>query len=94
MSASTREIERERFRPDLFYRLAVLSITVPPLRQRGEDIPALVQELLSKACERMGLTQSPVIGSATMEAFLNYDWPGNVGELQNVPERAAVLSDR
>ncbi|MEW6529980.1 MAG: sigma 54-interacting transcriptional regulator [Thermodesulfobacteriota bacterium] len=89
-----KEIERQRFRLDLFYRLAVLTIAVPPLRQRREDIPALVQELLAGVGERMGLTGTPAISSEAMEALLEYDWPGNVRELQNVLERATILCDR
>ncbi|MEW6111597.1 MAG: sigma 54-interacting transcriptional regulator [Thermodesulfobacteriota bacterium] len=89
-----KEIEGNRFRLDLFYRLAVLTITVPPLRQRREDIPTLVQELLVSVSERMGLMETPAISSAAIEALLRYDWPGNVRELQNVLERAMILCDR
>lgn len=89
-----KEIERERFRLDLFYRLAVLTITVPPLRQRTDDLPALVRELLLKVGERMGLLSQPVVDSAAMDALVEYDWPGNVRELQNALERALILCDR
>jgi len=89
-----KEIERERFRLDLFYRLAVLTIAVPPLRQRRDDIPTLVPELLAAVSEKMGLMKTPTVGSAAMEALLQYSWPGNVRELQNVLERAIILCDR
>jgi PAS domain S-box-containing protein len=89
-----KEIERERFRLDLFYRLAVLTITVPPLRRRSDDIPSLVEELLSRLGERMGLAKLPKVDSAAMAALLEYDWPGNIRELQNVLERALILCDR
>lgn len=89
-----KEIERERFRLDLFYRLAVLTITVPPLRQRVDDIPGLVRELLSRVGERMGLVTLPTVDSAAMDALVEYDWPGNIRELQNVLERALILCDR
>jgi len=89
-----KEIERERFRLDLFYRLAVLTIAVPPLRQRRDDVPTLVPELLAAVGERMGLVTPPAVGSAAMDALLRYHWPGNVRELQNVLERAVILCDR
>ncbi len=98
LSATNRDLEKEvesgRFRGDLFYRLAVLTIAVPPLRERIEDIPNLAQESLLRVGERMGLTELPVIASAAMEALMKYDWPGNVRELQNVLERAIILCDR
>ncbi|AFM23540.1 sigma-54-dependent Fis family transcriptional regulator [Desulfomonile tiedjei] len=89
-----KEIEKERFRLDLFYRLAVLTITVPPLRERMEDLPRLARELLSRAGERMGLTNLPSLDNAAMSALLDYNWPGNIRELQNVLERALILCDR
>ncbi len=98
LAATNRDLPKElgigHFRQDLFYRLAVLTITIPPLRQRSEDIPDLVQELLLRVGERMGLAELPVIASAPMEAMLRYHWPGNVRELQNVLERAVILCDR
>jgi PAS domain S-box-containing protein len=89
-----KEIKRERFRLDLFYRLAVVTITVPPLRQRREDVPTLVQELLVSVGERMGLMSLPTVDFAAMDALLAYDWPGNIRELQNRLERALILCDR
>jgi len=72
----------------------VLTITVPPLRQRVDDIPGLVRELLSRVGERMGLVTLPTVDSAAMDALVKYDWPGNIRELQNVLERALILCDR
>jgi len=87
-----RQLVREgKFREDLFYRLNVITIDLPPLRQRKEDIPLLVEFFLRKYAEE---NQRPV-RSVTPEAFrplLNYSWPGNVRELENVVERAVVLS--
>jgi PAS domain S-box-containing protein len=84
-------VARGEFRLDLFYRLNVLPIDVPPLRVRKEDIPLLVAAYLSKlgkrlGCDVRGITQS------SMDGLLAYDWPGNVRELQNVIERAAILA--
>src|SRR5437870_5559649 len=87
-----RQLVREgKFREDLFYRLNVISIDLPPLRQRKEDIPLLVEFFLRKYAEE---NQRPA-RIVTPEAFrplLNYAWPGNVRELENVVERAVVLS--
>jgi DNA-binding NtrC family response regulator len=84
------EIETGRFREDLFYRINVISILLPPLRERRDDIPLLVEALLSNHMARTGLA-----GSVTEEALTllqMYEWPGNVRELENVLERALVLS--
>jgi len=75
------------FRPDLYYRLSVLRVTLPPLRQRREDIPALVAELL----RRRGLEPGAVEGPS-LDALTGYGWPGNVRELRNVIDRAVALS--
>ena len=79
------------FRDDLFYRLNVINICLPPLRERKEDIPHLVEHFLKKFGEensRLGLQFSP----AAMKAVMDYDWPGNVRELENAVERAVVLA--
>ena len=86
------EVAEGRFREDLFYRLNVIEIRVPPLRERRADIPALARELLSSIAERHG-TQSPTLSRTAEEALYAYDFPGNVRELENVLERAAALSD-
>jgi DNA-binding NtrC family response regulator len=85
------EIEAGRFREDLYYRLNVVTIYLPPLRERREDIPLLVGHFLKIYNER-NLRHVPHVEPAAMEALVNYDWPGNVRELQNYVERAVVLA--
>ena len=80
------------FREDLFYRLDVLSITVPPLRERKDDIPLLVDHFVEKF-NRHNQKQIHGVHPKTMGAFLRYHWPGNVRQLENCIERAAVLAD-
>jgi len=87
------EVEAGRFRHDLFYRLNVISVVVPPLRERREDIPVLVREIILRLRTEMQLPSIPEIDTATMNALMNYHWPGNVRELRNVLERAFMLSD-
>ena len=84
-------IREGKFREDLFYRLNVFPITVPPLRERQEDIPPLVWHFLDLLCQRMGRSIETV-HSATMDAFKTYYWPGNVRELRNVIERFLITS--
>ena len=84
-------IRDEKFREDLFYRLNVFPIEIPPLRERREDIPLLVNYFVSKFSRRMG-RQITSIPKATMEALTNNPWPGNVRELANFIERAVILS--
>jgi len=79
------------FRPDLFYRLNVMSIELPPLRQRREDIPLLAAHFLHKHCERMGRDR-PALAAPVVDAFNNYHWPGNVRELENAVQRALALT--
>jgi two-component system, NtrC family, response regulator AtoC len=86
------EVQAGRFREDLFYRLNVLPITVPPLRHRKEDIPILVQEMVERIQGELQLPAVSPIDSRMMQAFMQYDWPGNVRELRNVLERALMLS--
>jgi transcriptional regulator with PAS, ATPase and Fis domain len=96
IAATNRNLEQEvkegRFRQDLFYRLNVLRIEVPPLRERSEDIPMLVQELLLKLRNEGQVYQNPVIGPEVVNSLKKYHWPGNVRELRNVLERALILS--
>ncbi|RKY19922.1 MAG: hydrogenase [Planctomycetota bacterium] len=89
------EVDAGRFREDLYYRLAVFPLEVPPLRQRRGDIPALAQHVLKLVASRRN-GPSPVLRKRDVAALVAYDWPGNVRELQNVIERAAILgsSDR
>jgi formate hydrogenlyase transcriptional activator len=84
-------VEQRRFRADLYYRLNVFPITLPPLRERGEDIPLLVAHFAREFCERHGRTID-FIPDDVMEALIRHDWPGNVRELQNVIERAVILT--
>jgi formate hydrogenlyase transcriptional activator len=83
--------EEGKFRSDLFYRLHVFPLTVPPLRDRREDIPILVRHYVDKYARRMN-RRIETIPSHAMEVFANYSWPGNVRELQNFIERAVILS--
>ena len=85
------ETEAGRFREDLYYRLNVVTICLPPLRERREDIPALVGHFLKLYSEE-NFRQPPRIEPAAMQALLDYSWPGNVRELQNYIERAVVLA--
>jgi len=84
-------VMEQKFRSDLFYRLNVFPIRVPPLRERREDIPILVSYFVSKFARHMN-KRIESITSETMSALCNYRWPGNIRELQNVLERAVILS--
>lgn len=87
----SRLVEEKTFRMDLFYRLNVFPITLPPLRARSEDIPRLAQHFIDDAAQRM---QRPIraIPPEAMQALMDHYWPGNVRELQNCIERAVILS--
>ncbi|HLT31314.1 MAG TPA: sigma-54 dependent transcriptional regulator [Myxococcaceae bacterium] len=87
-----REIELGNFREDLFYRLNVVAIRLPPLRERKEDIPLLVKHFLDTYSRRYGANLN-VLPPAVMEAFCEYGWPGNVRELENMIRRLVVLQD-
>jgi formate hydrogenlyase transcriptional activator len=84
-------VKQGAFREDLYYRLKVFPISVPPLRQRGEDIPILVRHFTELYARRMN-KQIDEIPTQTMDALARYPWPGNVRELQNFIERAVILS--
>jgi len=86
-----RMVAENRFRGDLFYRLNVFPVTLPPLRHRTEDIPRLVRHFTQQFARRMG-RRIETIPSEVMDALVSYSWPGNVRELQNVIERAVILS--
>ncbi len=88
----TRAVEEGRFRRDLFYRLNVFPISVPPLRDRSADIPLLVKALSKKIGTRLG-KKCNSIPRQSINALMKYNWPGNVRELENLIERAAILSD-
>ena len=85
-------VDENKFRSDLYYRLAVFPMTVPPLRERREDIPLLTRYFVQKHARRMGRNIESIPAHA-MQALTNYDWPGNIRELQNVIERSVVLSN-
>ncbi len=95
VAATNRDLEKEvregKFREDLFYRLNVLSIRIPPLRERREDIPLLVDHFLNQYARKHGRPVSR-ISDSNIKKLVAYDWPGNVRELKNVIERGAILS--
>ncbi|NLY57152.1 MAG: sigma-54-dependent Fis family transcriptional regulator [Gammaproteobacteria bacterium] len=86
------EVAEGRFRQDLFYRLNVIELRVPPLRERREDIPLMVKHILNQLAERAGV-EAPTVHPACMELLGNYRFPGNVRELENILERAFTLCD-
>ena len=85
------DVEAGRFREDLFYRLHVVPITMPPLRERKEDIPLLAELFLARGAAQHGQT-SPHLSSEALEILMEHEWPGNVRELANVVQGAALLS--
>lgn len=98
IAATHRDLQVEtaegRFLEPLFYRLDVLSIKVPPLRDRVEDIPILVEELLQRLAAKLQLNEVPEARTADLNALESYSWPGNVRELRNVLERALMVSEK
>jgi formate hydrogenlyase transcriptional activator len=96
IAATNRNLEDEvkagRFRADLFYRLNVLPLRIPPLRDRVEDIPQLAMFFLSRFSRQFGRAVDG-IAHETIELMMNYDWPGNIREMQNLIERGVVLSN-
>ena len=95
IAATNRDLEEmireSKFRSDLYYRLNVFPIRMPPLRERPEDIPLLVRHFVRQFSRRLG-KGIDVIPPETMDALVRYPWPGNVRELQNVLERAAIIT--
>lgn len=96
VAATHRDLQQQvksgEFREDLYFRLRVVEIHLPPLRERGEDVAQLADFLLEKSCRR--LNRAPLhFTPAAMEALLKYPWPGNVREMENAIERAVILSD-
>jgi DNA-binding NtrC family response regulator len=85
------EVKDDRFREDLYYRLKVVELVAPPLRERTEDIPALVDRFLAQLMERLGREPRPLSADA-LASLARYPWPGNVRELRNVVEQASVLA--
>ena len=94
ISATHRNLEvmtaSGRFREDLWFRLNVFPITIPPLRQRKEDIPSLVHHLIERKTKELKLKKRPVLGHGAIDRLVAYDWPGNVRELENLIERALI----
>jgi formate hydrogenlyase transcriptional activator len=84
-------VEEQSFRADLFYRLNVFPVHVPPLRERPDDIPLLVRHFVQQFARKMGKAVD-TIPVETMNALMRYHWPGNIRELQNLLERAMILS--
>jgi transcriptional regulator with GAF, ATPase, and Fis domain len=85
-------IAERRFREDLYFRLKVFPITIPPLRERIGDIPALVQHFIQKKSQEMKFTSIPTLAPGAIDRLMAYHWPGNVRELENAVERALILS--
>jgi two-component system response regulator AtoC len=96
IAATSRDLESEtaagRFRPDLYYRINVVRLHLPPLRERREDVPELVRHFATACARRFAMPQRGVSPQA-MRLLMEYDWPGNVRELENVIERALVLAE-
>jgi DNA-binding NtrC family response regulator len=86
------QVAQRRFREDLYFRLSVFPITVPPLRERRQDIPTLARYFVERFCREMK-KKTLVLSPQSVEALQNYDWPGNVRELQNCIERAVILTE-
>ncbi len=95
IAATHRNLEemmaQDRFRPDLFFRLRVFPISIPPLRERIRDIPALVEHFILKKTREMKLVKIPTVPAHVMEGLMAYQWPGNVRELENAVERSMIL---
>jgi PAS domain S-box-containing protein len=86
------EVEKQRFRNDLFHRLNVFSIEVPPLRKRRTDLPELVEAIVADLAAKFGFSEAPLVDSRTLAVMGEYHWPGNIRELRNVLERAMILT--
>jgi len=97
VSATNRDllylVEQKKFREDLYFRLIVFPIAMPPLRDRKSDIPALVDHFIQKKCRGMGLRTRPSLGAGMIDQLMAYDWPGNVRELENAVERAIIVGN-
>ena len=87
-------VRTRRFRPDLYHRLAVVTLTLPPLRERPEDVLLLAEHFLSRACADYGLVPPKHFAPDAPSALLQYPWPGNVRELSNVVERAVLFAEK
>ncbi len=85
-------VRSRQFREDLFFRLSVFPIVIPPLRERREDVPILARHFIERVCRELG-KRSLLLAPAALDALVEYSWPGNVRELQNCLERAVILAD-
>jgi transcriptional regulator with GAF, ATPase, and Fis domain len=85
-------VKQERFRQDLYFRIKVFPINIPPLRERKGDIPSLVDHFLNKKCQELGLGSPPKLAPDAIDRLMVYDWPGNVRELENAVERSMILN--
>ena len=96
IAATNRNLEEmvksRRFREDLWFRLNVFPILVPPLRHRRSDIPSLVQHFIDRKAKELKVTTTPTLAEGSLDPLMAYDWPGNVRELENVIERAMILN--
>jgi DNA-binding NtrC family response regulator len=96
ISATHRPLEQDigagTFRADLFYRLRVVTIEIPPLRERREDIPVLAERFARAAAEKYSLTARP-LAQTTLRRLVEYSWPGNVRELKNAIDRAVIVPE-
>lgn len=86
----SKAVEHSKFRMDLFYRLNVIQITIPPLRERGQDVLLLAEEIIKKFCEKQNIPVK-LLSQNAKESLIQYKWPGNVRELENALERAIIL---
>jgi two-component system response regulator AtoC len=87
------EVQDQRFRSDLFFRLNGFTLAIPPLRMRLDELPALAQLFAAEMAQRLGRDIAPLIRRDALDALLRHDWPGNIRELRNAVERAVVLAD-
>src|SRR5262249_27770546 len=86
----TRAVQAKRFREDLFYRLNVVTLELPPLRARGDDVLLLVEHFMRRLCAQYGISEPP-LSAETRRALVPYPWPGNTRELRNLVERTLLL---
>jgi len=97
IAATNRKLEEQvrdgTFREDLFYRLNVINLTIPPLRERQEEIPVLARHFLKRCAAQGNFKNVPQISEDVMERMMDYEWPGNVRQLENAVQRAVVLSE-
>jgi len=97
IAATNRNLEQMvsegQFREDLYFRLSVFHIHAPPLRERGQDLPALIYFLIARGAQRLTTGRTVTLDPSVEELFLHYDWPGNIRELENVIDRALILAD-